>query len=269
MSGEEKKSEPIDLETLLPWSLRGSLSELEQGRVRRALELGHLSHQSLEETIAAHELANERPDSATLTALAAGDLGPEEEEAVERYLKQPQSAEDRELVEIARAAMDSAEELAAGSPSASPRYVAGWWRTVAVAASLLTVFLAAGWWTASRESGRGSDMAIAEVIELVPDDMILRGTGPDVPAVSVGEAGVTLVLVVDEQVGDGFLSLSLRDGEGSEIARVAPVRVRDDGSVHLSIAADAARRAQRIVLLGQGSEAEAPVTIHEYSFQPR
>lgn len=268
MSDERALSTPIDLETLLPWSLNGTLTELEQARVREAFEQGLVSQQSLDQVLGAYELAIGRPDSATLVALAAGDLSADEREAVERYLRSPEGAGDRELVQLALVAMSAEEEPLRQLPSpqraASPLF----WRTWAVAASLLAVVMAALWWAAVRKPGPGPAMAVVEVAELLPDDMVLRGADHDAPSVEVGAVGVTFVLIVEKQVENRLLSVSLRDEADREIARIDPVRLQADGSLHVFIAAEMAGTARRLVLQGRTAEADSPIPIHEYSFQP-
>lgn len=280
MSQGNEPSSPIDLETLLPWAMNGTLTELEKARVGRALREGHLSEDSLEEVIRAHELANELPDTATLTKFAAGELSGDEARAVERYLRRPGAAVDRELVELARVAlMDEVERSQAVSPEAvrheAPLREAGlsavggssFWRAWAMAASLLAVLLGAGWWMAARQA-QSPDMAVAEVIELLPDDMVLRGAARESTTVDVGVAGLTLLLLIEKPVDGQLLSLSLRDASDAEIARVDAVGLRPDGSIHLFIEPGVAKRARHLILEGRGSEAEHPTKIHEYSFRP-
>lgn len=267
MNSENDPSAPIDLESLLPWTLTGRLSKLETARLRRAVEEGHLPLEALDESVRAFEIANERPDSATLTALAADDLHVDEATAVRAYLQRPEAAEDRELVELARAAL-TAETESTGpigpAVPAAPRL----WRAWAIAASLLAVLMAAGWWMASRAPSPAVPLvAEVAVAELLPDDMRLRGGDSSTPRLRVGPAGITLVLVVDSDLAARRLSVSLRDELDQEVARIDPVSAVGDGSVHILVTPQLAERTRRLVLFGTDPDALESLRIHEYSLE--
>lgn len=268
MSDEPEASAPIDLETLLPWSLHGTLSDLERARIRRAVEQEHLSQEHLEQTVKAFELAGERPDSATLAALAAGDLRPDEAEAVEAYLRREEASEDRELVALARAALRPESEGHGQGVTRPPDGNLMFWRVWAVAASLLALFATSAWWVASRPGATtGAAVSLIGVVELVPDDLTLRGGEADGTLVEIGDAGVSVVLVVERRVEGRSLAVSLRDEAAVEIARIEPVEVRSDGSIHLLVQPRVAGDLHRIVLSSREEAGSRDAVIHEYTFR--
>ena len=277
---------------LLPWFLNDTLSDDERSFVQRALERDASLRRELGEVAAVAEVFTGSPDTATLVAAAAGELGSQEQAAVERYLEHDPLAV--ELVAAARedlvdaqgpSPVDAVEMEPPGSQGANVDGVApgalgdtgrdtvvpfrpressagGLWRGLALAATVLAMLSLWGWLRSG--PAPSSEVAAVTLVELLPDDMVLRGGEPDAAELVSADAERVVVILVTE-ISREFEGYAARvvGTDGNPVQTVSASRAAD-GTVSLLLPRALLESSGSITLLGQNGDDEEE--LHTYSW---
>ena len=282
---------------LLPWFLNGSLDDDERQLVEEALKVDAALRRELGEVAAAAEALSGHPDTATLVAFAAGELGSAETEAVENHLRNDPLA--AELVEAARASL-SLEGVDAEGAKTGPRETrdrpeapAGrldsgvvpfpsrpaessatsnrLWRGLALAATVLAMLSLWGWLSSGPGARVEGPVVAVQLVELLPDDMVLRG-GSDADDLLPGPQGEdsadrVVVILVTELARD-YETYEVTVEPSSGPARTVAVELAPDGTVSVLLAPDILSGPGTMTLTGRQS-GSPPEQLHRYSWSGR
>lgn len=268
----------MDCETAverLPWYLNRSLGSAERDAVRDHLERCPACRGELAATLEVARLHDTHPVAGSLVALAFGELDAAERDALERHLAQCEACRDDLALARASAALEAVagdRRIAAfaGAPSARPGTGLGRW---AAAAAVVALAVLGGWLLLSRQGaeserraleGRLADLAAPRaghpVVELLPEDLVLRADEPAAPpaAAALGDSPwATVLLSAADVPPDDTYRIELRE-DGRTLWRSGPTRPDDFGGFSLLLPSDRLRGPGRVLaVVEEGAAAGA------------
>ena len=212
---------------LLPWLLNDSLEPEEKRAVEEHLESCSSCHGELEQALRVAQIASQHVPAEILTEYAFGS---------------PIESSLRSTLEIHLAHCESCQEelrltktaaTASVSEPVTPETRRTFWLPTAVAAALILGLGTGILWQTGRTSPRTAPEGNVALIELIPESLALRGSGPP-QAIPEGRPA-TLVLVTDLTVGAADYRVRLVSLEDKTLWQVSDLLPAPDGTVVIHI----------------------------------
>ncbi len=242
------------LAELLPWYLNETLALDERESLDRHLAECESCRRELHEARADFVLFGAHLPADALVAYVADQAGP----TIPRDLIEGHLANCDRCAEELAWLRESREDLEAATPqgesddrriltfpglAATPR---PFWRWAALAASLATIFAGAGWlrswqelaWLERRLAQRTAPEVNVAVVDLHPQELVVRGGGPSPGEVEVSTGGGVTLILNSGQGGDGPFRREIEGSSGELLHRLEGLRLHPGGgfTVALSLA---------------------------------